>query len=752
MFYFEAYMKNLAEFVIKYRIGIIVFFVVLTLVMAIPLKDSAVDPDVENMLPDHLKVHLKELEEKFGGMEIIFVVVEADDILKPSVIDQVNAIAASLKGIPGIEKVNSLPMVDDDPFEDEKPKEGSPEELSKREELRTIMKNNDMVMRTLINDDFTATTVIVRMKNEGKGLEITNDVRDAVSRVEGPGKVTLGGLPVVKEHISKDVPKDMMIFMPLGLLIMFFILLISFKQIRGVILPFSVVVMSIVVSMGLVPLMGWKMTVVTIILPVILIAVANGYGIHIISRFQLENMMADGKKSSVELAKTVFSELTIPVLLTGVTTIAGMLCLITHTVVPASQLGILSSIGISFALFASIFFIPATLSMMKVPTPVINKENRPKMEKMLKKLAEFISMYPRQLLALSVVLTIVMAIGIPKIVVDSNLASYYPKGHPVQIASQLVNDNFGGSQVISVNAKGDIKDPVNLKKIDEIEKKIAQNPNVGNTLSIAKLIKLVTKGAYQPDEKGFGAIPDSKATVDFFLSKYNEMGDPDEVSKLVSSDFTQAQIIVQLKSESSETIKRVVLETQELIKDEPLFTEITGSGVMFKELIDSVIDGQVISLILSFFSVSILVMLLFKSIVAGLVAGIPLGVSLVLMFGVMGFTGVTLDIATALISSIVIGVGVDYTIHFLWRYKIEFAKHGDPREAVAHTLSTTGRGIIFNALSVMIGFVVLLFSSFLPIRYFGTLIVLSIGVCLIGSIVLLPSICIVLRPKFLERK
>ncbi|MBR6245491.1 RND family transporter [bacterium] len=745
-------MKNLAEFVIKYRIGIIVFFVVLTLVMAIPLKDSAVDPDVENMLPDHLKVHLKELEEKFGGMEIIFVVVEADDILKPSVIDQVNAIAASLKGIPGIEKVNSLPMVDDDPFEDEKPKEGSPEELSKREELRTIMKNNDMVMRTLINDDFTATTVIVRMKNEGKGLEITNDVRDAVSRVEGPGKVTLGGLPVVKEHISKDVPKDMMIFMPLGLLIMFFILLISFKQIRGVILPFSVVVMSIVVSMGLVPLMGWKMTVVTIILPVILIAVANGYGIHIISRFQLENMMADGKKSSVELAKTVFSELTIPVLLTGVTTIAGMLCLITHTVVPASQLGILSSIGISFALFASIFFIPATLSMMKVPTPVINKENRPKMEKMLKKLAEFISMYPRQLLALSVVLTIVMAIGIPKIVVDSNLASYYPKGHPVQIASQLVNDNFGGSQVISVNAKGDIKDPVNLKKIDEIEKKIAQNPNVGNTLSIAKLIKLVTKGAYQPDEKGFGAIPDSKATVDFFLSKYNEMGDPDEVSKLVSSDFTQAQIIVQLKSESSETIKRVVLETQELIKDEPLFTEITGSGVMFKELIDSVIDGQVISLILSFFSVSILVMLLFKSIVAGLVAGIPLGVSLVLMFGVMGFTGVTLDIATALISSIVIGVGVDYTIHFLWRYKIEFAKHGDPREAVAHTLSTTGRGIIFNALSVMIGFVVLLFSSFLPIRYFGTLIVLSIGVCLIGSIVLLPSICIVLRPKFLERK
>ena len=196
----------------------------------------------------------------------------------------------------------------------------------------------------------------------------------------------------------------------------------------------------------------------------------------------------------------------------------------------------------------------------------------------------------------------------------------------------------------------------------------------------------------------------------------------------------------------------MVIDTQKLIENEPVFTEITGSGVMFKDLIDSVIDGQIISLLLSFISVSILVMILFKSIVAGIIAGVPLGVSLVLMFGVMGFTGVTLDIATALISSIVIGVGVDYTIHFLWRYKIEMQKHADTTEAVRHTLQTTGRGIIFNAVSVMVGFVILLISSFLPIRYFGALIVLSIAVCLVGSMVLLPSICIIFRPKFLEKK
>lgn len=746
-------MNKLPELVIRSRWFIIIFFIVITLLMAIPLKDSAVDPDVENMLPDNMSIHLKELEEKFGGMEIIFVVVEAEDILHPEVLEQINSIADVLKKIDGVERINSIPMIDADPFEDEeKTAADSPEELKSREELRNMLKNNEMVMNTLVSEDFKAAAVLVRMKNEGRGLEITRNVREETAKIKGPGKVTFGGMPVIKEHISEDVPKDMMVFMPVGLLIMLIVLMFSFKQLRGVLLPFVVVIMSIVVSMGLVPLLGWKMTTVTIILPVILIAIANGYGIHIISRYQLDNMVSKGALNSHELASGVFSELSIPVLLTGITTIAGMLCLMTHTVVPAAQLGILSSVGIFFALMASIFFIPAVLSLLKVPSPVIDRKKRPVTEKMLKKLSHFLSIHPKKLLFMSVLLTLTMSVGIPMIVVDSNLAGYYPEGHPVKESANLINEKFGGSQIISINVEGNIKDPQILNKIDEVELKLSKNKFVGNTLSIAKLVKLITKGAYKPEEPGFGKIPDTKSAVEFFLDKYNEMGDPEELKKLVNEEFTQAQIIAQINSESSETIKKVVEDAQKLISSEPAFTKITGSGVIFKDLIEKVIEGQIISLLLSFFAVSILVMLLFKSFAAGIIAGIPLAVSLVLMFGFMGFSGVTLDIATALISSIVIGVGVDYTIHFLWRYKIEMGKHSDSVMAVEHTLSTTGRGIIFNALSVMVGFVVLLFSSFLPIRFFGALIFLSIAVCLIGSIVLLPSICIVFRPRFLERK
>jgi predicted RND superfamily exporter protein len=135
---------------------------------------------------------------------------------------------------------------------------------------------------------------------------------------------------------------------------------------------------------------------------------------------------------------------------------------------------------------------------------------------------------------------------------------------------------------------------------------------------------------------------------------------------------------------------------------------------------------------------------------AGLFSIIPLGLSLVLLFGIMGFSGIELNIATALLSSIMVGVGIDYTIHFLWRYKQERKKGLEYAPAVRETLTTSGRGIIFNALSVIVGFVVLLISGFQPVNFFGLLVLICITTCLLGALVLLPSLCILLKPKFLE--
>ena len=160
--------------------------------------------------------------------------------------------------------------------------------------------------------------------------------------------------------------------------------------------------------------------------------------------------------------------------------------------------------------------------------------------------------------------------------------------------------------------------------------------------------------------------------------------------------------------------------------------------------------GQLSSLFLSLLLVTLIVAALFRSLTAGLLSGGTLGLAMAFLFGLMGLLGIELNLPTALLSSIMIGVGVDYTIHFLWRYREERRQGGDPAHAVYRTLTTSGRGIIINALSVVLGFAVMLISAFVPVRYFGFLVLVSISACLLGAMVLIPAVVLQLRPRFLE--
>jgi uncharacterized protein len=189
-----------------------------------------------------------------------------------------------------------------------------------------------------------------------------------------------------------------------------------------------------------------------------------------------------------------------------------------------------------------------------------------------------------------------------------------------------------------------------------------------------------------------------------------------------------------------------------MVQGDPDVLLVGGFGVVLSDLAEAVVKGQLLSLIMAIGICSILIMLLFGSFNAGVVSAIPLVFSMVILFGLMGVFSIELNIVTALLSSIMIGVGIDYTIHFLWRYREERRSGLDAVASVKKTLATTGRGITFNAFSVMIGFVALFFSAFLPVRFFGFLVVVSIMACLIGALVLVPAVVLLWKPKFLEGK
>jgi predicted RND superfamily exporter protein len=168
------------------------------------------------------------------------------------------------------------------------------------------------------------------------------------------------------------------------------------------------------------------------------------------------------------------------------------------------------------------------------------------------------------------------------------------------------------------------------------------------------------------------------------------------------------------------------------------------------DMVHHIVWGQVMSIALAALLVTLMVAVMLRSLVGGMLAVVPLILALLMIFGVMGLGGIELNLVTALLSSIMIGVGIDYSIHFLWRYRDERQRGLDPEQAVATTLTTTGRGIVFNAWSVVIGFAVLVVSAFYPVRFFGLLVAISILASLLGALVVLPAIVMTFRPKFLE--
>ena len=275
-------------------------------------------------------------------------------------------------------------------------------------------------------------------------------------------------------------------------------------------------------------------------------------------------------------------------------------------------------------------------------------------------------------------------------------------------------------------------------------------PEVGHVLSPDLFFRELSKGLYGPEEGGYNALPASSNEARQYVEVAALLGYGGELSQLLSTDYRQARILVSLRDGSNATGKKVLQAIDAISSDDPDRVLVAGPGLSKIALAEMVIKGQLISLILSLLIVFFLLTLSFKSWAAGTQGTLSLLLAILFLFGIMGFTGISLDLVTALLSSVMIGVGIDYTIHFLWRYRKEYARCLNSDQALATTLLTAGRGIVFNAFSVMLGFSVLMLSGFTPLRFFGILVVAALMACLLSALLLVPALIKLSHPRFLE--
>jgi len=787
----QKIIKKSADIAVEHPIIIIIIFILITAFSIYNLQFIEVDTAIKSMIPEDMpsRVRIEKIESIFGGTEMMQLTVKAEDVLETQLLKKMQYISNELEKLKEVDKVNSPFTINiiegkNNELIIENAVREIPESDIEKEALKNRLQGSELVMGKVFSSDFKAANIsVILSDNYSDNLlleKVNNILEKADQKFASQADILKSGLPILRAVNAEMMQKDMRILMPLGLIVMLVFLFLCFKQLRGVILPFIVVLMSILFSFALIPFLGWKFQLITIILPVVLIAVTNDYGIHIIAEYQ--ELAATGEKNAALITKKSILMLGAPVLASGITTIVGLLSLSTHIVVPAEQMGILAGAGIAFALVASLFFLPAVLSLLKPKTPL--KEDRSaaylrgefeeeRVEKELKsnngmwvkkkannkqsktgiirriliKIAHLVTRKPKAILITTLLVIILLSFGIFRLQVDTNPISFYEKESEIVQANNIVNKYFGGANSISIVAEGNMQTAEIMQKISDFGLELEGFENISQVNSIAEIMRIMNRELHNGDPE-YEKIPETNNAISQYLLLFSMSGSLD---KLLDFNRRHALLIAQIPSNSTNHIRAVLskIKTEIAKMSDNIFILVGGFGDLLADLVNAVVRGQIISLIVSIFLVALVVMVLFSSVIAGLFAAIPLLTALISLFSLMGYLNINLDMITAMLSSIMIGVGVDYTIHFLWRYRIEHQKL-ESKKAVIKTLATSGRGITFNALSVIVGFSLLFASSFLPIKFFAFLVTVSIAACLFGALVILPAAVIIFEPDFLK--
>ncbi|TVR62902.1 MAG: hypothetical protein EA426_01315, partial [Spirochaetaceae bacterium] len=349
----------------------------------------------------------------------------------------------------------------------------------------------------------------------------------------------------------------------------------------------------------------------------------------------------------------------------------------------------------------------------------------------------------RSVVVVAVALVAVGAFSIPRVWIDTSFLSNFSPDSNIVRTDRFVNEKFAGTSTLNIILESDdadtFKRPAVLSTIARLQNELETDLAVGDSFALTDFIKRMHQVMHEGVAEYY-AVPDSQELIAQYLLLYEMSADPGSLEQVIDYEYRSANLTVQVKDDSSQTLSRIIA-VSETYRDEfaavGVSVQYAGSGyraLVFSELI---LDGQIRSLALSLVIVVLLLALMFRSIVIGVIGATPILITAVLNFGVMGVLGIPLSISTALISSIAVGIGIDYAIHMIERYKEYMAERGNKREAAVLTMHHSGRAILYNALVVASGFAVLLFSVFPPNRQVGGLVALNMAVSLVGTVTVL---------------
>lgn len=733
------------NWVIKHSLWVVVGFVLLTALLMTGASRIQLSSDSSVFQPDHhpLVSINQEIRQNFGSSENVIVLL-GGDIFAPNTLQQLQTLNQRLEELPNTQRVTSLAnLARLEQTEGQivsRVMLGTPPTASQIAELRSYLQQQSS---PLVSADGRYAVLIAEMRAGANPQSFGQAVADTV-RKSWSGEVHMAGAPFIIAEVNRTIVNDLQVIgaVALGLILLF--LFLNFGRLHGMLLPLVQVFFGLNLGLGLYGFTGAPAGQLTTIGIIAVLAVGSSFALHLLGRFYSE--LAQGRNKTQALVAT-FSHTAQGVVISALAIVVAMMTLWFSDIGQLRDVGTLIALGVAGTLASALVLLPALLNLLPAPKIKPQVPNAPVtggLNRFLLGLARWVFAHRTATFGIAGVLVVFGLIGASRIEANTSFLSFFPKDSPTVKSIQKVDQVFGGSGSLALLLEGDVLQPQALAAMQRFATRAKNEiPGVGQAVSIADTVQTVNALF-----SGQRQLPQSREQAAQALLVYQSSVSSADLTRQLSLNQQQTLLTLPIPLRNTQETRRYYQQAQSLANEVfagVLTVKVGGDSLSGLALEDALIHDFILSLSLAILLV-VLVDSLVRSFRAAVITISSLLMTIVLQYGLLGWLGIDLDISTMLLGALAIGVG-DYAIHLTVRYLEELKRGRTAQTALEQTLLTSGRSIVFTALTLGAGFAALSFSQLQPVASLGQLMVFTVLSVGVSSLSLLPAMSLqFLRP------
>lgn len=719
------------------QILIVLALLTLVLMAFIPrltFKTAVHDLVIKTLPEAHI---YNQFRSRFGSEELIRVVIRCDNVFAPTAFTQISHFSEAAEKIAGVSRVISLPVVK------------AAVDVSGNwslERFSQLIANVPLFDRNLVSADGHTTAITLVLANDAAYADVIAAVERLMAGAGEDLNLYQIGMPLVSQALGTLTQSDFLLLPPITAIIVALVLFLVLPLKRLVFLPLLCVGLALVWAFGLMGLWGLHLSLLTLIVPVFLIAVGTAYCLHILAAFSHHLEVCPRAKEAVF---QTYLEMAPPTLLAVATTVIGLTSLLLNHITAIREFALFAAMGMFALLVMVLILLPAILLLLPLPAgkctpPSFGNRFAATITDLVVGLNRS-NGRPIHLFILAAVVLFCLT-GMLRLRVETSPVAYFQADTEIARNFKDIYTHLSGSFPANITVRGTGEDffeaPQNLKIIETLQAHLDTLPGVDKTISFVDYLKLVNYATNQYDP-AYYALPQESFEIRMLINSYRSILGKEMMTPFMVTDFSRANILLMTHFKRSGQFLELRRHVQRHVLanfSKDLEWTVTGLGLTLSASSRALTTGQIYSLGLTLIVVFVILAVLCLSFKVALISLLPNVFPIVVTFGAMGWLGIELSMVTSLIASVAIGLAVDDTIHYLVRYNREIKRDLDKQRAMTATLTHLVRPVVFTSLTIGLGFSILTFSSFVPTAVFGLLMILTLFSALVGDLVILPSL------------